>query len=298
MLTIKKRYLLILLAVILCILTGCAGKPPTPTVTPIPPTVTPLPPTPTQLPMAIRVNGEGILLSEYEEEAKRVEAAAQFLGKTYTPEESKTILVDELTGSELLYQAAVKNGYKLQDADLEAHLAQIAQSAGGEAGFNTWMQTNGYTLDSFRRSLIRDLGAAWERDEIVKAMPATADQIHARQIFFSREESAANYRQQVDNGADFATLAAQADPVTKGDLGWFPRGYLLQPEVEDAVFQLQVGQVSQVIKSGIGYHLVQVIERDPARPLDADEKKSLESKAISDWVSKAKAEAKIEILVP
>lgn len=277
---------------------GCVGKPPTPTVTPVPPTATPLPPTPTQLPMAIRVDGEGILLSDYQEEAKRFEAAAKTLGKTYTPEESKTILVDELTGSELLYLSAVKNGYKLQNTDLEAHIAQAAQSAGGEAGFNTWLQNNGYSLDSFRRSLTRDLGAAWERDEIVKALPSAVEQIHARQIFFSREESAKNYRQQVDNGADFAALAAEADPVTKGDLGWFPRGYLLQPEVEEAAFQLQAGQVSQVIKSSIGFHLVQVIERDPARPLDADAKKSLESKAISDWVSKAKAEAKIEILVP
>ncbi len=64
------------------------------------------------------------------------------------------------------------------------------------------------------------------------------------------------------------TLASEADPVTRGDLGWFPRGYLLQPEVEEAAFSLQPGEVSQVIKSAIGFHLVQVIEKDPARPVD------------------------------
>jgi parvulin-like peptidyl-prolyl isomerase len=248
--------------------------------------------------MAIRVNGVGILMTDYDEEAKRFDAAAKTLGKTYTPEESKAVIIDELAGSELLYQTAVKNGYKLADSDLEGHIAKLVQSSGGEAGFNTWMQNNGYSLDSFRRSLTRDLGAAWERDEIVKALPPTAEQVHARQIFFSREESALKYRQQVDNGSDFAVLAAEADPVTKGELGWFPRGYLLQPEVEEAAFQLQAGQVSQVIKSSIGYHLVQVIERDPARKLDPDAKTALESKAISDWVSSAKAEAKIEIVVP
>jgi parvulin-like peptidyl-prolyl isomerase len=298
MFTQKKQILPLIIFAGLFIISGCVGKPPTPTVTPIPPTVTPLPPTPTSLPLAIKVNDGGIFISDYEEEMKRYDAAIALLGKTTTPEASKANVVEDLTGSELLYQAAIKGGFKLTDTDLQAHLAQLVQSTGGEAGFNTWLQNNGYSLDSFKRKLTRDLGAAWERDEIIKAIPATAEQIHARQIFFSREESAVAFRQKVDNGSDFAAMAAEVDPVTKGDLGWFPRGYLLQPEVEDAVFQLQVGQVSQVIKSSIGFHLVQVIERDPARALDADEIKAVETRAISDWVSKAKTEAKIEILVP
>ena len=248
--------------------------------------------------MAIQVNGSGILLSDYEEEIKRYEAAMATLGKTTTPVESKERVIDEFTGSELLYQEAVKNGYRLAEADLNARIGQLITSAGGEAGFNAWLQNNGYSPDSFRRSLARNLGAAWQRDEIIKALPAAVEQIHARQIYFSREEGAAIARQKVDNGADFAILATEADPVTKGDLGWFPRGYLLQPEVEEAVFQLQPGEVSQVVKSSIGYHLVQVIERDPTRRLDPDAKSALESKAILEWVSKARSEAKIEVLVP
>ncbi len=277
---------------------SCVGATPTPTATPVPPTETPLPPSPTPLPMAIQVNGTGILLSDYEEELKRFDTAMATLGRTVSPEERKQRVIDEFTGSELLYQEAVKNGYVLSDADLNARLGQLVSSAGGEAGFNTWLQSNGYTPDSFRRSYVRNLGAAWQRDEIIKALPVAVEQIHARQIYFSREEGAAIARQKVDIGADFAVLASEADPVTKGDLGWFPRGYLLQPEVDDAVFQLKPGQVSQVVKSAIGFHLVQVIESDPARKLDPDAKSALESKAIADWVSKARTEAKIEVLVP
>ena len=279
-------------------ISGCIGATPAPTATPVPPTETPLPPTPTPLPMAIQVNGSGILLSDFDEELKRFDAAMTTLGKTTTPEESKARIIDELTGSELLYQQAIKNGYVLSDADLNTRIGQLVTSAGGEAGFNTWLQNNGYTPDSFRRTLTRNLGAAWQRDEIIKALPAAVEQIHARQIYFSREEGAAIARQKMDNGADFAVLASEADTVTKGDLGWFPRGYLIQPEVEEAVFKLQPGEVSQVVKSAIGFHLVQVIERDPARKLDPDAKAAVESKAITDWVSKARSDAKIEVLVP
>ncbi|NMB54897.1 MAG: hypothetical protein GYA15_09370 [Leptolinea sp.] len=279
-------------------LTGCSIVSSTPTPTPEPPTPTPLPPTPTSLPMAIRVNGAGILLSDYEEEGKRFEAARQTLGKNISPEDSKTRILDDLIGSELLYQAAVKNGYVLSDTDLEARIAQLIQSAGGNDVFNTWLHNNFYSIESFHRSLARSLGAAWQRDQIIKALPETAEQIHARQILFVREESAVNYRQKVDNGSDFATLATEADPVTDGDLGWFPRGYLLQPEVEAAAFSLQPGEVSQVIKSSIGYHLIQVIEKDPARPLSPDARAILESTALKDWVKQAKTQAQIEILVP
>jgi peptidyl-prolyl cis-trans isomerase C len=262
------------------------------------PTATAIPPTPTSLPMAIRVNGEGILISDYEEEGKRFEAARQTLGKTITPEESKTRVQEDLIGFELLSQAAKKSGYTVSQADIDAYLAKLTQLLGGADGMNTWLQANSYTAESFRRSLVRSLAAAWQRDQILKSMPGTAEQVHARQIFFSREESANNYRQKVDNGSDFAALANEADPITHGDLGWFPKGYLLQPEVEEAAFKLQPGEVSQVIKSSIGYHLIQVIEKDPAHQLSPDAKTVKESQTIADWVKQAKSEAKIEILIP
>ncbi len=298
MLTKKKCLFSILVFTGFLFTHGCNWATPVPTVTPIPPTETPLPPSPTPLPLAIRVNTSGILLTDYEEELKRFDAAMTTLGKTYTAEDRRERVLDELIGSELLYQEAIKNGYVLSDEDLNARIGQLVSSAGGEAGFNTWLQNNGYTVDSFRRFLIRNLGAAWQRDQIIKALPEAVEQIHARQIFFSREEGAAIARQKVDNGADFSVLAIEADPVTKGDLGWFPRGYLLQPEVEEAAFQLQPGQVSQVVKSSIGYHLVQLIERDPAKKLDPDARAVLEKKAITDWVSTVRSNAKIDVLVP
>lgn len=248
--------------------------------------------------MAIKVNDGGVLISDYDEELKRFDAAKQALGKTFSPEESKLRVQDDLIGLELLAQSAVKNGYKVADSEINSQIAKLVEAQGGEAVFNNWLQSNFYTPESYRRSLMRSSAAAWQRDQIIKALPITADQVHARHIYFSREESANNYRQQVENGADFAILATQADPVTHGDLGWFPKGYLLQPEIEEAAFSLQPGQVSGVIRSSIGFHLVQVIERDPVRPLSADAKSVLESVVLGNWVKQARAEAKVELLVP
>jgi parvulin-like peptidyl-prolyl isomerase len=248
--------------------------------------------------MAVLINGEGILLSDYQEEYNRLDSAVKTMQKTLTAEEMKTRVLDDLVGTELLNQEAKKNGFDISEADVVAHIEQLAQSMGGLDAFNAWKLSMSYSDESFKRYIIRSLGSAWERDQILKSLPEVVEQVHARQIFFSREESATLYRQRVDTGSDFATLAAEADPITDGDLGWFPKGYLLQPEVEEAAFKLQPGEVSGVIKSAIGYHLVQVIEKDPARQIDPDAKTSLHRNAITDWVNLAKSRSQIEILIP
>jgi peptidyl-prolyl cis-trans isomerase D len=75
-------------------------------------------------------------------------------------------------------------------------------------------------------------------------------------------------------GADFAELAKKysEDPGTKGeggDLGFFPRGRMIK-EFEDAAFSQQVGEVSPVIETRFGYHLLKVTDQKPAQyqPLD------------------------------
>ena len=85
---------------------------------------------------------------------------------------------------------------------------------------------------------------------------------------------------------------------TGGDLGWFPRGYLTQPEVEEAAFQLQPGEISPVIQSSIGYHILQVISREPARLISPDARRVLQHKALQDWLKTRMEGHKVEILLP
>jgi peptidyl-prolyl cis-trans isomerase C len=72
-------------------------------------------------------------------------------------------------------------------------------------------------------------------------------------------------RQQAAQGADFAELAERfsEDPGSAqrgGDLGFFGRGRMVPP-FEEAAFQLQPGEISQVVESPFGYHVIKVEER-------------------------------------
>lgn len=99
-------------------------------------------------------------------------------------------------------------------------------------------------------------------------------------------------------GGDFAKLAAEYsdDPGSKdegGDLGWFGRGQMVQ-EFEDAAFSLAANEYSEPIKTIFGYHIIQVLEKDPNHPLDEATLSSRRSQAFDNWLNQRKSEAKIE----
>ncbi len=152
-------------------------------------------------------------------------------------------------------------------------------------------------MNSFRRALRRSIAAAWQRDQVLAKAPTTAEQIHARQILVLNEDLANRLYAQLQAGADFATLALQVDPDSGGELGWFPKGYLLLPEIEQAAFSLQPGKYSPITKTSYGFHIVYVTERDPNRPLSADARLELQRKLLSNWLKERRAQSQVEILV-
>ncbi len=198
----------------------------------------------------------------------------------------------------MLAQAAEKAGHAVDDAALDQRIQALASQVGGDAALADWQQRNGYSAVSFRAALRAELMAAWQRDQIAAAVPQTAEQVHARQILVLDEALANTIHSRLDNGVEFATLARQYDPVTGGELGWFPRGYLTQSAVDEAAFALQPGQYSAVVHSAIGYHIIQVTERDPAHPLAPEARRVMQQKALQDWLQQQRSASQIEVLLP
>ncbi|HEY3058331.1 MAG TPA: peptidylprolyl isomerase [Chloroflexota bacterium] len=138
-----------------------------------------------------------------------------------------------------------------------------------------------------------ELRAEMLRDRVEKAIgeeqvPASQEQVHARHILVATEDAAKDVVMQLQAGADFAELAQNlsSDPGSKtkgGDLGWFSRG-VMDPPFEAAAFALQPGQRSDVVKGANGYHVIEVLERDPNRPLPVAQLESLRQKAGGDWL--------------
>ena len=294
-----SRYILFRFAFILALgLSACASlSPPTATPTPALPTQTPIPPTPTPPPLAAVVNGEWITQAEFQAELDRYRAAGQALENDPGTDEATQVVLDDLIAQVLLAQAARADGFEITEADLESRLEALASEIGGVDALASWQSENGYTDESFRSALKRASEAAWMRDKIITGVPGTAEQVHARQILLYNEDTARKVAGQLDAGASFADLAVLYDPNTGGELGWFPRAYLLEPALEEAAFSLEAGQYSDVIETEIGYHILLVLERDPEHQLSPDAYLVMQAKALQDWLSQKRTESKI-VLAP
>jgi peptidyl-prolyl cis-trans isomerase C len=278
---------------VLLLVTGLSACAPTPPPTPIPPTLTPAPPTATPVPVAATVNGEGIPAAEYEGQVSQYLAAQQALERTVTQDDAAKTVLDDMIAQVLLAQGARAAGFELSDSDLAGRMDALATEVGGKDRLAAWESAHGYTAESFPIALKRAAEAAYMRDKIVTAVPRTADQVHVRQILLYNERDAISIQNQLKGGADFDTLARIIDPKSGGELSWFPRGYLLEPKVEEVAFSLQVGQVSDIIQTEVGFDIIKVLERDPNRPLSPDAYLALQELALNDWIATQRAAATI-----
>lgn len=291
----KQICFLFLAATFILLLTACGGEPsaaePSPTLATV--VDTPAPPTATSVPAAATVNGEVIPLDDFNAELLRFQEAQGELGNTVPVEEASERVLNDLIDQTLLAQGAREAGFSLEGAALDARVAALAVDVGGEENLSTWIASRGYTGESFRSSLKRAAEAAWMRDNILAEVPSTAEQVHAQQILLYNQESADKVQADLASGSDFGELARAYDPKTGGDLGWFPRNYLLEKSIEDAAFALNVGEVSEIIKTEVGFHLITVLEREEDRPLSPDAKMVLEKEALRVWLANAREESEI-----
>jgi len=188
-------------------------------------------------------------------------------GPTDTPEPTATPVTEE--GFKSMY-----NSY-LQDVKKNAGLS--------EADVRDLV-----TVQLLRTKLQEAMGAE---------VPTTAEQIHARHILVDSEDAAKAALDRIQKGEDFAKVAQEVstDTATKdkgGDLGWFPRGQMEQA-FEDAAFALKPGQVSGVVQTSAGYHIIKVEEYAADRPLDESILALKRSSALDDWLQKRRADVKV-----
>ena len=202
----------------------------------------------------------------------------------------------------LTEQAATVAGIVVSDADVDAYMQEMIAENGGEEQFQAKLAERGETYEDAWQEVRAELIGMAMTQRIIAGVPVVAEHVHARHILLDTPEEAERVLGQLRAGADFAalTLAYSQDPNTReigGDLDWFPRGILMAPEVEEAAFALTPGQFSEVVPTSLGYHIVQVIERDPARPVSQRNLLFLQDRALQEWVEGLWAQAAVQHFV-
>ncbi|MDF2723153.1 MAG: PpiC-type peptidyl-prolyl cis-trans isomerase [Paenibacillus sp.] len=203
-------------------------------------------------------------------------------------------ILNSLIQEELVKQEADKAGVRVTDADLEKELAYFKKTLGVQSDdeFNMMLQQYGMTKEQIKeqmpmqvrlRKMFEPKATVTEDDmkkyyDENKDKMATPEQVKASHILVSTKEESESILAQLKSGADFAKLASEKsiDPGSKtngGDLSYFSKGTMV-PAFEDAAFSLPVGQLSEVVQTEHGYHIIKVTDKKPASIPTYDTKKN------------------------
>lgn len=265
-------------------------------------TATFAPPTATAVPLAAMVQGEPITLERFQTELSRFENEQSRAGTDLAslPDYRMRVLW-ALVDLKLLAQAATEAGIEIEAAQIDTRIADLQISLGSADAFEAWLSENLYSPDSFRSALEEEMRAAEMVAAIADGVPLSIEQVHTRHILVATLEEAENLRARIVSGEDFAELAQvySIDASTRpagGDLGWYPAGYLLWPEVDQISFGSAPGELSQVVQSELGYHLIEILER-AEHQLDYEARLYLQEQAVQDWLAEQKVVKDVQIFI-
>lgn len=288
------------------------------------------------------VNGVVITRAHYDKELKVHMERVSRQGRQISDDqltELKNEVLDGLIEREVLYQQSQKAGIKVDDQKVDEQLAGIKKRFPNDAEFQKALTSMNLTEAEVRTQIkrglaIRGLIDREVADKIVVTEEETKayytdnprffkqpEQVKASHILIKVEPTAddaakaaarkkiEDVRKKLADGGDFAELAKEYSEGPSGprggDLGYFGRGQMVKP-FDDAVFAMQVNQVSEVVETRFGYHLIKVYDKKPEETLAYAEVKDRISerlkrekiqKGAQGYVENLKKDAKIEKLL-
>ena len=285
------------------------------------------------------VNGSIISKGEFDRvrdyELRRAAQSGQQIPEAQMQKIENSIL-DSLIVGELLYQESKKKGIQVKPETVNEQLAVIKKRFPSEAEFDKALEKNNMTVSKIRADISRDMAIQQLIDQEVDQKVKTTDEeskafYDANPKFFQQpervkashilikvddgasEEKKAEARkkikdiqQKVQKGEDFAALAktySEGPSAPKGgDLDYFGRGQMVKP-FEDVAFSLKPNETSDIVETKFGYHLIKVVDKQPAKKMTYAEVKDRINKRLKDqklkterqlYFDKLKKDAKIE----
>jgi peptidyl-prolyl cis-trans isomerase C len=225
----------------------------------------------------------------------------------------------------LLWQEAQRREFVVTDEEVEQQLQKMKSGFDTEQAFHFKIKEGGFTEASFREDIRQQRsarrmvseGIAPEisiSDEDVETFytenfdkMSSPEQVRARHILISPKsddeagkrlarEKVAAIQKELEGGASFAVVAMEnsegPSATGGGDLGFFSRGQMV-PAFEETVFALQPGEISDVVETRFGYHIIKLEERLDAQTVSVEEA----SERIRPYLTQQRLQEAVEKLV-
>lgn len=193
--------------------------------------------------------------------------------------------LDNLITRLLIVQEGRKLGLSVAEAEIDDEIRQIIQEsfAGMEDQFQQALDQYGVSMETVRSDIRVNLTARkiaeqqinisdQQLEEYFNANQSEfniSDEAEARHILVDSLEEANEIIGLLDQGSDFAELAKERskDPGSKdqgGNLGFFKPGAMV-PEFDEAVFSMEIGQISEPVETMHGFHIIELLDKKSGR---------------------------------
>lgn len=249
--------------------------------------------------VAATVNGEKItnkeLQAQLDQVKKRFPQFFQGADAAQREIEFKQRLLDELINRALIAQAAKDRGINITDADVQKQIDQIKKGFKDQAAFEAALKNAGIDPTSLNEQIKTQLVTQKLVEQLSKniATPTAAEikayydshksefgqtaAKRASHILVKDKATADKLLKELQGGADFSKLAKanSIDTVSAqkgGDLDWPTTPYV--PEFQAALDKLKVGELSKVVKTQFGYHIIKVTDERPSKQQPLSEVKA------------------------
>ena len=261
---------------------------------------------------AATVNGTVITMEDIEREMSIVQSRISAKGKRLSDvqvSDMRSKVLENLIDRELLYQESQKKKIKVQEAEVNERLGGLKKRFPDKEQYEKMLSRMKLSEGALNAKVKKEIAIQkFIEEQFVKGIVVPDSEIRAyydthtdtfRQpsrvkashILLKVDTEAdkssradvqkklENIRKRLEKGEDFASLAREFSECPSkdkgGDLGFFKRGQMVKP-FEDAAFALNPGEMSDIVKTRFGYHLIKVTDKKPEKNLPyADVKENL-----------------------
>ena len=273
-----------------------------------------------------KVNGEGITQEEFDKEFNIFKDAykKQFGENVLSQEteDNRTLedvlrenVLEKLIIERLIFEEMNNMDIKVSDEEVKEQFENYKNSLGGEEKYKEFLENNDFTETFLKDNIRKELLFQKHKEDFLDKTEISEEEkkkyfetnednltkIRASHILVKTEEEGKAILEKLEKGEEFASLAATesidtASAIKGGDLGYFGKNENFVPEFKEAAFSLDVGQVSDLVKSDFGYHIILVEDKkDSYEDLEDEIESILKNDKYVEKISKLRSEGKVKI---
>ena len=256
-----------------------------------------------------QVNDTMISVDQFDAEFNRIKQRLAMMGQSFDDQQLSVMrkdVLENMINAELLFQESKKSEITVNEEDIAKQIQGLKQKLGGPDKYAEALKAMSMTEEDLLSNLRKGLAVQQLIESKIGSKITVTDK--EQQDFFTQQAAQFSQPEQVrashilikvdpqDDqakkdearaqivavqkrlaaGEDFAAVAKEVSQCPSnakgGDLGFFRRGQMVKP-FEDAAFALQAGQVTDVVETRFGYHLIKVVDKKAASTMEFAEVK-------------------------